>query len=204
MSGGQRFARLVTDLVVRSPRLWRVFRRPMILNFDRLAPDWDALRVDERRLRAISTALAAVEPAPRSVLDVGSGTGAVARLAATRWPGASVTGVDVSPGMISEARRLAASEREAYEVADASRLPFPDGAFDLVAMNNMIPFFDEIARVTAPGGHVAIAYGLGSSTPIWVPLERLRAELGRRGFTHLADFSTEPGCSFLARKDRSS
>jgi ubiquinone/menaquinone biosynthesis C-methylase UbiE len=204
MTAGQRFARLVTNAVVRSPRLWRIFRRPMRANFDRLAGEWDATRVDERRLGAISTVLAAVEPEPRSVLDLGTGSGAVARLAAKRWPGASVTGADVSPGMIAEARRLASSDRESYEVADASRLPYPDGSFDLVTMNNMIPFFDEVARVTAPGGHVAIAYGMGSSTPIWVPLERVRAELERRGFTHVADFSTGPGRSFLARKADSS
>jgi ubiquinone/menaquinone biosynthesis C-methylase UbiE len=204
MTAGQRFARLVTNIVVRAPRLWRVFRRPMTANFDRLAADWDATRVDARRLGAISTALAAVEPEPRTVLDLGTGSGAAARLAAKRWPDAAVTGADVSPGMIAEARRLASSDRESYEVADAARLPYKDSAFDLVTMNNMIPFFDEVARVTAPGGHVAIAYGMGSSTPIWVPLERLRAELEQRGFTHVADFSTEPGRSFLARKTGSS
>jgi SAM-dependent methyltransferase len=201
---GQRFARLVTNIVVRSPGLWRIFRRPMTANFDRLAAEWDATRVDERRLGAISAALAAVDPEPHTVLDLGTGSGAVARLAANRWPRAAVTGADISPGMIAEARRLASSGRETYEVADASRLPFPDGAFDLVALNNMIPFFDEVERVTAPGGHVAIAYGMGASTPIWVPIERLRAELEQRGFTHVADFSTEPGRSLLARKPDSS
>jgi SAM-dependent methyltransferase len=200
VTAGQRFARLVTNVVVRAPGLWRIFRKPMTANFDRLAGEWDALRVDDRRLRAISAALAAVETEPRTVLDVGTGTGAVARLAAKRWAGAAVTGADISPGMIAEARRLASSERERYDVADASRLPVPDGAFDLVAMNNMIPFFDEVARVTASGGHVAIAYGIGPATPIWVPLDRVRAELERRGFTHVADFSSDPGRSLLARK----
>jgi ubiquinone/menaquinone biosynthesis C-methylase UbiE len=204
VTAGQRFARLVTNIVVRSPGLWRIFRRPMTANFDRLAAEWDATRVDERRLGAISAALAAVEPEPHTVLDLGTGSGAVARLAAKRWPRAAVTGADVSPGMIAEARRLASTDRETYEVADASRLPFPDGTFDLVTLNNMIPFFDEVERVTAPGGHVAIAYGMGASTPIWVPIERLRTELEQRGFTHVADFSTEPGRSLLARKTDSS
>jgi SAM-dependent methyltransferase len=120
------------------------------------------------------------------------------------WPSADVLGVDVSPGMVAESRRLAATDRERYEVADSARLPYPDGAFDAVALNNMIPFFDELARVTAPGGHVAIAYGLGRRTPIWVPLERVREELERRGFSHVASFDEPPGLALLARKhDRS-
>jgi ubiquinone/menaquinone biosynthesis C-methylase UbiE len=197
---GQRFARLVTNVVVRAPFLWRLFRRPMTSNFDRLAGEWDATRVDERRLAAIAAALDAVEEPPRAVLDVGTGSGAVVRLASERWPTADVTGADLSPAMIAEARRLASSPQQHYEVADASGLPFADSTFDLVALNNMIPFFDELARVTAPGGHVAIAYGLGPATPIWVPLDRVRAELEERGFTHVANFSSGPGLSLLARK----
>ncbi|MGH3026471.1 MAG: class I SAM-dependent methyltransferase, partial [Gaiellaceae bacterium] len=107
---------------------------------------------------------------------------------------------DVSPGWVGEARRFSTSERQRYEVADASALPFDDGAFDLVTLNNMIPFFDEVARVTAPGGLVAIAYARGAQTPIYVPLDRVRSSLERRGFTHVADFTAGPGLALLARK----
>jgi hypothetical protein len=41
---------------------------------------------------------------------------------------------------------------------------------------------------------------MGANTPIWVPLERVRAELERRGFEHVADFSVANGLSLLARK----
>jgi ubiquinone/menaquinone biosynthesis C-methylase UbiE len=196
----QRFARLVTTAVVRVPVLWKVFRGPMRRNFDRLAGEWNATRVDERRLAAIDAALDAVPAPPATVLDLGTGTGAAARLAAARWPDAAVTGADVSPGMVAEARRHAASANERYEVADSAALPYPDGSFELVTLNNMIPFFDEVARVVAPGGHVAVAFALGPSTPIFVPLDRVRAELERRGLVHVADFSPGPGQSLLARK----
>jgi SAM-dependent methyltransferase len=99
--------------------------------------------------------------------------------------------------MIAEARRLGAQH---YQVADASHLPYDDGTFDVVTLNNMIPFFDELARVTASGGHVAVSYSMGANTPIWVPLERVRAELERRGFAHVANFSVGSGLSLLARK----
>ena len=203
MSGGQRLMRVITDVVVRRPRLWRLARGVVARNFDRLAPEWDALRVDEARLRPIDAALAAVPATPARVLDLGTGSGAVARLAAARWPAAQVTGADVSQQMILEARRLATSDREHYQVADASALPFPDGTFDLVALNNMIPFFDELARVVAPGGHVAVAYSLGDRTPIYVPLPRIRAELERRGLAVVLEQATGPGLSLLAVRPRS-
>jgi ubiquinone/menaquinone biosynthesis C-methylase UbiE len=193
---GQRFARFVTDVVVRAPFLWRVFRGRMARNFDKLAPEWDATRVSPERLVAIAAALDAIGE-PKRALDVGTGTGAVARLIGARWPSADVTGVDVSPGMIAEARRLG---RERYDVGDASALPYDDASFDLVTMNNMIPFFDELARVTAPGGYLAIAYSMGPSTPIWVPQERVRDELQRRGFLHVADFAAGGGVALLARR----
>jgi malonyl-CoA O-methyltransferase len=193
----QRFARFVTDVVVRMPPLWRLFRGSMARNFDRLAPEWEATRVSRERLAPIEAALDVVPTPPARALDVGTGSGAVARLLAERWPDADVTGVDVSPGMIAEARRLGAQR---YDVGDASRLPYGDGAFDLVTLNNMIPFFGELARITAPGGYIAVSYSMGANTPIWVPLERVRAELERRGFAHVADFSVANGLSLLARK----
>jgi ubiquinone/menaquinone biosynthesis C-methylase UbiE len=193
---GQRFARFVTDVVVRAPFLWRFFRGRMRRNFDALAPEWDETRVSRERLVAMTAALDATG-APTRALDVGTGTGAVARLISERWPSAEVTGVDVSPGMIAEARRLG---QERYDVGDASALPYEDGSFDLVTLNNMIPFFDELARVTAVGGYVAIAYSMGPRTPIWVPLERVSGELQRRGFLHVADFEAGGGVSLLARR----
>jgi ubiquinone/menaquinone biosynthesis C-methylase UbiE len=193
---GQRFARRVTDVVVRAPFLWRLFRGRMTRNFDQLAPEWDATRVSRERLAPMIAALDATG-APTRALDIGTGTGAVARLIRERWPAAEVTGVDVSPGMIAEARRLG---KERYDIGDASALPYDDASFDLVTLNNMIPFFDELARVTAPGGYVAVSYSMGPRTPIWVPLERVRDELQRRGFLHVANFETGGGLALLARR----
>jgi SAM-dependent methyltransferase len=193
--------RVVTSLVVRTPALWRLLRGLVARNFDALAADWNASRVSPDRLAPLDAALAAIGPAPRRVLDLGTGSGAAARLAAERWPEADVVGVDVSRAMVAEARRLASSSRESYEVADSSALPFADASFDAVLLNNMIPFFDEVVRVTAPGGWVAVAFAHGDRTPIWVPLERVQAELERRGLTHVANFSAGSGVSLLARRE---
>ena len=149
---GRRFARLVTRIVVARPGLWRVFRRPLRAEFERLAPVWDGI-VEPERLAPLAAALDRLEADPASVLDLGTGTGKAARLAAERFPDAEVVGVDLAPRMIEQARALLPPEldgRVRFDVADASKLPFQDGAFDLVVLLNMIPFFDELARVTAP------------------------------------------------------
>jgi len=99
----QRFARLVTDAVVRRPMLWRLLRRPLRGMFDRLAPTWET-RIGPHHLWALDLALADV-PAPRRLLDLGTGTGVVAMALAERYPAAEVVGIDLSPGMIEEARR---------------------------------------------------------------------------------------------------
>lgn len=194
---GRKFARAATTVSVATPRLWRLFRGPLQRNFDRLAPHWDASRAPDY-FAPYEAALDALPEAPERVLDLGTGTGKGVRAIAQRFPSAAVIGVDLSPGMVEEARRLSPGER--FEVADAAHLPFADGAFDLVALGNMIPFFDELARVVAPGGWALFAFSSGPATPIWVPPERLRAELSRRGFTEFADVRAGRGSALLAGK----
>jgi SAM-dependent methyltransferase len=201
---GRKFARIATDAVVRSPRLWRLFRGLTARQFDALAPRWDAMRNPEH-LAPLERALEAVEPSPRRVLDLGTGTGSAAVAIARRFPEAQVVGVDLAAEMVAEARRKLPGELEnrvSYEQADAARLDFPDASFDLVSLANMIPFFDELARVVAPGGTVVFGFSMGAGTPIYVPASRLRAELGARGFAEFAEFEAGSGTALLARKEQ--
>jgi SAM-dependent methyltransferase len=199
---GRKFARLTTNAVVRRPALWRVFRGLMRRQFDAIAPRWETMRMPDS-LAPFEAGLAAVEPAPKRALDLGTGTGAGARAVASRFPEAEVVGADLSERMLDEARRTLppdVADRVRFEVADASRLPYDSGAFDLVTLANMIPFFDELSRVLAPGGHALFAFSGGAGTPIYVPPERLRSELDRRGFAEFAEFDTGRGTALLARK----
>jgi ubiquinone/menaquinone biosynthesis C-methylase UbiE len=93
-------------------------------------------------------------PPGRRTLDLGCGEGRVGR--ALIPLGHRVVGVDASPGMVA----LAAESQEAL-VADASALPFEDGAFDLVVAFMSLMDMDEpdaaiaeAARVLEPGGHL--------------------------------------------------
>jgi SAM-dependent methyltransferase len=198
---GQRFARLATALVVRLPLLWRALRGPLRAMFDRLAPTWET-RIGPDHVAALELAVARIEPR-RRVLDLGTGTGVGATMLARRFPEAEVVGVDLSPAMVVQAKGKLPPDlapRVHFEVGDASALRFEDGAFDLVVLVNMIPFFDELVRVTAPAGAVAFSYSRGGGTPIYVPFDRLRRELARRGFSEFAEFAAGTATALLAQR----
>jgi ubiquinone/menaquinone biosynthesis C-methylase UbiE len=197
----QRVARLVTDAVVRRPALWRALRGRTRDLFDEIAPTWDE-RLGPHHLGAMSLALDELS-VPRRILDLGTGTGVAAFGLAARYPDAEIVGVDLSPGMIAQAQAKLEPElasRLRFQVGDASALPFEDGTFDLLTLMNMIPFFDELVRVTAPDGAIVFSYSRGDETPIYVPAERLRRELERRGFAQFADFFAPPATALLARR----
>ena len=201
MNAQQSVARLITDVVVRQPRLWRLLRGRTRRLFDGIAPVWET-RIGPHHLGALLRALDDVE-APERALDLGTGTGAAAKAVAQRFPEAEVTGLDLSPAMLEEAERRLPPEladRIRFVAGDAAALPFRDGACQLVTLMNMIPFFDEIARVTAPGGTVVLSFSRGAETPIYVPFERIRRELEARGFTEFAVFSDEPATALRATR----
>ena len=199
---GRRFARLATDAVVRRPWLWRVFRPLTRLQFDRMAPRWTAMRSADA-FASLEAALDSLPQPPGRALDLGTGTGLAAFAVARHFPDAEVVGADLSEAMVAQAQADTPPElagRVRFQAADAAQLPFEEGAFELVVLANMIPFFDELERVVAPGGHVVFMFSAGPETPIWVPPERLRKELESRGFSDFADFEAGVGTSLLARK----
>ena len=100
-----------------------------------------------------------------SALDLGCGTGELARLVAHHYPSARVLAADFTPAMLSRARDESASRRErgrlAFARATAMRLPFADASFDLVTnaflarnLSDLSVALREMRRVTRPGGTV--------------------------------------------------
>lgn len=165
--------------------------------FDRAAPVWDSFRMEDT-LAPYKAALGRISAPVGHALDVGTGTGAGASAIRELFPTADVVGVDVSPAMIAEARKLV--PEVTFVEGDASKLPFDDESFDLAAHSNMIPFLDEIARVLRPGGWTLFAFSSGPETPIWVEPDRLRRELERRGFTDFAEIAAGRGVAVVARR----
>jgi SAM-dependent methyltransferase len=102
--------------------------------------------------------------AGEDVLDVGTGTGVVAITAARA--GAKVTGLDLTPALLEQARENAriAGVQIVWTEGDAEQLPYPDASFDVVLsqFGHMFAPRPEIAvaemrRVLKPGGRVAFA-----------------------------------------------
>lgn len=100
----------------------------------------------------------------KRVLDIGTGSGRLAIELAKARSDWQVTGVDISEEMLKLARKnvnqSGLSNRIDFQQASATTLPFPDGCFALVTCNSSLHLwadplkvFQEIARVTAPGGY---------------------------------------------------
>jgi len=122
------------------------------------------------------------------VLDVASGTAAVAIALVRADASRAVVGVDQSPEMLA-----AGSERVAHEglseqielrEARAEDLPFADGEFDALTFTYLLRYVDdvpatlgELARVVRPGGTVAmLEFGLPRG--VWRPLWELYVRVG--------------------------
>src|SRR5579863_3435283 len=102
-------------------------------------------------------------------LDIGTGPGQIVIKLARRLPQWKFTGVDRSPGMITQARdNLAAAGGELagrveFQLADGNRLPFPVKSFDLVLCNSVLhhlaepeKLLSEIARLASNDGAILL------------------------------------------------
>jgi demethylmenaquinone methyltransferase/2-methoxy-6-polyprenyl-1,4-benzoquinol methylase len=109
------------------------------------------------------------------VLDVASGTGAVA-LELLRQKGCAIVGVDQSAEMLAVARERLPAAVELIE-ASAESLPFEDASFDGLTFTYLLRYVDdpaatlsELARVVRPGGTIAsLEFGVPSGPwrPLW-------------------------------------
>lgn len=147
--------------------------------FDAWAPDYEAsalqdvfyTRLHRRVLAYASSACGAssVPSAPRRIVDVGCGTGRLLRSAAAVFPDAHLTGVDLSAGMLEQARAMTGlGERGAFVRADSAALPFADAAFDVVTCTACSHHWEEpsaglaeLRRVTAADGLLILAHVQG-------------------------------------------
>jgi len=145
-------------------------RRLVRRSFERAARSYDEAAVLQREVAArMLERLDYLKCAPARILDAGSGTGDAAARLRERYRAARVLELDIAIDMLRRSdekqswwsRGLArfAGSRRAAVCGDLERLPFTDGAFDMVWSNLALQWvgsperaFAEFARVLAPGG----------------------------------------------------
>jgi demethylmenaquinone methyltransferase/2-methoxy-6-polyprenyl-1,4-benzoquinol methylase len=144
--------------------------------------------------RRLSMRIAGMRPGMH-VLDVATGTGAVARGAVKNvGPGGRVFGVDPSSGMLREARKVF---RGPLTHGVAQALPFADGTFDFVTMgialrhvSDLKATFREYFRVLAPGGR------------LWILESHVATSRIGHALTRFVWKTAIPGLTFLFTRDR--
>ncbi len=164
--------------------------------------------------RAIITRLQARSgQRPMAILDVGCGTGVFATHIAAALPRATIWGVDLVDGMLTRGReRWQALRDQAVPVqGDSERLPFPDGAFDVVTCANSFHHYPhqnravaEMHRVLKPGGRLFMIDGCRDSLWGWfiydVCVAALEGDVRHASASDFRDLFCEAGFSQLAQR----
>jgi ubiquinone/menaquinone biosynthesis C-methylase UbiE len=139
--------------------------------FEARAPGWETRFPDDDPL--FEAAIRELNiPTGATVLDAGCGTGrALPFLRASVGETGKVVGADVTPGMIAQAKQRGRAELAQLLVTDVMLLSFAGSQFDVVLAAGVIPHLvdpraglAEMARVTRPGGLLAIFHPIGRAT----------------------------------------
>ncbi len=155
--------------------------------FDNIAPTYDTLNhllswnIDRRWRKKAIKALEAFHP--QVMLDIATGTGDFAIMAAQMLSPERLTGIDISEGMMSVGRekvkQLGLDGVITFEHEDCLQLSYADDSFDAVtAAFGIRNFADldrglrEMCRVLKPGGHLSI---VELTTPPHFPMKQLFA-----------------------------
>lgn len=147
----------MTGLTVSTDATWQA---RVAHAFSRAAPRYDALATAQRQIgQRIWNALPVDA---RNVLDIGCGTGYWTQRLAERFPRAQVTGLDLAPGMLDQARQQY-GDNIAWQPGDAAALPFSDHSVDLVFSSLAIQWcrdigavMNQLYRVLTTGGQAHI------------------------------------------------
>jgi ubiquinone/menaquinone biosynthesis C-methylase UbiE len=149
--------------------------------FDGWASGYEDRRISQWFQYTQMLAIDAMELSPDSrVLDVGCGTGFAVRRLATMLPEGRACGIDISPGMVEQARtRITPALAGRMEILPASStgIPYADGSFTHLMCTNSFHHYPEplavlmeMQRVLEPGGQLLIfenALDLSLYTRLW-------------------------------------
>lgn len=153
--------------------------------FNNIAPTYDTLNhrlswdIDKGWRKK---AIAQLQPfSPRHILDIATGTGDFAILAARMLTPEKLVGADISEGMMDigrqKVKRARLEQIISFEKEDCLQLSYPENSFDAVTaafgirnFPNLDRGLKEIFRVLKPGGHLSI---VELTSPVAFPMKQL-------------------------------
>ncbi|EHA13765.1 methyltransferase domain-containing protein [Halomonas sp. HAL1] len=143
----------MNDLTLKTEANWQA---RVAHAFSRAAPRYDALATAQRHIGEMLWG--SLPPHAFNVLDMGCGTGVWTQRLAERYPCAQITGLDLAPGMLEQARQRH-GESIHWQPGDAAAQPFDKRSFDLVFSNLAVQWcrdigavMAELYRILTPGG----------------------------------------------------
>ncbi|MFC1478012.1 methyltransferase domain-containing protein [Candidatus Margulisiibacteriota bacterium] len=136
---------------------------------------------------------------PRSILDIGCGTGHLTGLLAKKYPEAKISALDLAPGMVEQARRK--QPEIEFQVGDAEALPYPDQAFDCIVSSTTYQWITDLNKAFLEAGRVLKGDGeLGLAMFGGKTLTELR-ESYRKAFLEVHPHQQVPLHPFISYSD---
>ena len=169
-------------------------------SFDAAAERYDDVAILQREIaERIIERLDYIKIQPKTILDIGSGTGIATHALSKRYKKAHVIALDFAPNMLKQARKKAnllhrMISKRGFVCGDAEQLPFADNSIDLIFSSSTLQWctnldhtFTDLKRILTPGGLLMFST-FGPDT-----LKELRqswktAEGGTEHSTHVHDF----------------
>ncbi|MEB8433771.1 malonyl-ACP O-methyltransferase BioC [Cocleimonas sp. KMM 6892] len=128
------------------------------LHFERAADTYDASAVLQKEVaNRLSGRLDYIKHSPKTVLDVGSGTGFITQDLLKRYPKSSIVALDLAHSMASKSQQLGGWFRKPLAVcADAEQLPLKADSIDLIISSLMLQWSNDLKQTFA-GFHSVLA-----------------------------------------------
>ncbi|MFH1754019.1 MAG: class I SAM-dependent methyltransferase [Candidatus Omnitrophota bacterium] len=138
--------------------------------FDRWAMSYDKSILQHLIFRAshemFIKEISVINSARFKVLDIGCGTGELAKKLSSRFKNANVNGVDISETMIEKASAKNMDKAVSFRVGDVEKLPYKENSFDVLTCSHSFHHYpnkdkalSEMHRVLKPNGHLMIIDG---------------------------------------------
>ena len=183
----------------------KLFLKVMVVLPERISKTYDAMikksGIDYQA--ALSEGLLHISNNPKKILDLCTGTGFAAFMAAKHFPGATIDAIDQSNGMIEIAQKKAYEsgvDNIQFKLGNALKLDYADNTFDLIVTSNAPVYIAEAARVLKAGSLILVAYSFGGEAFVKAQ-KNISNYLERNGLKLLEVKSIGSGAYVLGEKD---